>query len=239
MDSQNVLVAESLMARNGERRPWQSPAGWRRAGRLSDPGDQGPAGLSSACAATPSAMSNAASPVAFLTSISARPVKLAKRRCNMPCRAIAAARSPFTAPAAIRWTTNCRLSRTWPPRPERCRTSSSPRSGTHVTEAFHHYLRPLLGTGIPEVDRLRNIAVPKIVISGLTGRRLKGLAIRDLFPYHPGGQVGRVVEGTALEILIFVVFWFCSFPKRHGLSEEFAQTTFIIRSYLQASRPIG
>lgn len=39
------------------------------------------------------------------------------------------------------------------------------RSGTNVTDDFYHYLRPLLGTGIPEVDRLRNIVVPKIVTS--------------------------------------------------------------------------
>jgi len=35
-------------------------------------------------------------------------------------------------------------------------------SGTDVTDAFRHYLRPLLGTGMPEVHRLRNVAVPKI-----------------------------------------------------------------------------
>ena len=34
-------------------------------------------------------------------------------------------------------------------------------SGTDVTDAFRHYLRPLLGTGMPEVHRLRNVAVPK------------------------------------------------------------------------------
>lgn len=36
-------------------------------------------------------------------------------------------------------------------------------SGTDVTDAFHHYLRPLLGSGMPEVHRLPNIAVPKIL----------------------------------------------------------------------------
>ena len=35
-------------------------------------------------------------------------------------------------------------------------------SGTDVTDAFHHYLRPLLGADMPEVHRLRNVAVPKI-----------------------------------------------------------------------------
>jgi 6-phosphofructokinase 1 len=36
-------------------------------------------------------------------------------------------------------------------------------SGTHVTEAFHQYLRPLLGTGMPDVHRLRLDAVPKLL----------------------------------------------------------------------------
>jgi ATP-dependent phosphofructokinase / diphosphate-dependent phosphofructokinase len=35
-------------------------------------------------------------------------------------------------------------------------------SGTGVTDAFHHYLRPLLGSGMPDIHRLQNIAVPKI-----------------------------------------------------------------------------
>jgi 6-phosphofructokinase len=35
-------------------------------------------------------------------------------------------------------------------------------SGTDVTDAFDHYLRPLLGTAMPEVSRLRNVAVPKV-----------------------------------------------------------------------------
>lgn len=34
-------------------------------------------------------------------------------------------------------------------------------SGTHVTEAFHRYLEPLLGTAMPQVHRLRGVAVPK------------------------------------------------------------------------------
>jgi 6-phosphofructokinase 1 len=39
-------------------------------------------------------------------------------------------------------------------------------SGADTTDAFHHYLRPLLGTAMPLVSRLRNIAVPKIPASG-------------------------------------------------------------------------
>jgi 6-phosphofructokinase 1 len=39
-------------------------------------------------------------------------------------------------------------------------------AGTDVTEAFHHYLRPLLGKDMPEVHRLRGVAVPKILIPG-------------------------------------------------------------------------
>ena len=39
-------------------------------------------------------------------------------------------------------------------------------SGTNVTEAFRLYLRPLLGTGMPEVHRLRRNAVPKILTQG-------------------------------------------------------------------------
>lgn len=35
-------------------------------------------------------------------------------------------------------------------------------SGTDVTAAFLTYLRPLLGTGLPDIHRLRNVAVPKI-----------------------------------------------------------------------------
>jgi 6-phosphofructokinase len=35
-------------------------------------------------------------------------------------------------------------------------------SGTDVTGAFHHYLRPLLGANMPVVGRLRDIVVPKI-----------------------------------------------------------------------------
>jgi 6-phosphofructokinase len=36
-------------------------------------------------------------------------------------------------------------------------------SGTDVTDAFHHYLRPLLGSGLPEAHRLRAPAVPKVL----------------------------------------------------------------------------
>jgi len=36
-------------------------------------------------------------------------------------------------------------------------------SGTHVTEAFHRYLGPLLGTALPQVHRLRSPAVPKLL----------------------------------------------------------------------------
>jgi 6-phosphofructokinase 1 len=39
-------------------------------------------------------------------------------------------------------------------------------SGTDVTEAFQRYLRPLLGKDLPEVDRLRCVAVPKILAPG-------------------------------------------------------------------------
>lgn len=39
-------------------------------------------------------------------------------------------------------------------------------SGTDVTDAFDHYLRPLLGSAMPEVSRLRNVAVPKLAVSG-------------------------------------------------------------------------
>ena len=39
-------------------------------------------------------------------------------------------------------------------------------SGTDVTDAFHHYLRPLLGSDMPQVHRLPNIAVPKIHTPG-------------------------------------------------------------------------
>jgi 6-phosphofructokinase 1 len=36
-------------------------------------------------------------------------------------------------------------------------------SGTHVTEAFHHYLKPLLGAGLPQMHRLCSPAVPKLL----------------------------------------------------------------------------
>ena len=39
-------------------------------------------------------------------------------------------------------------------------------SGTDVTDAFDHYLRPLLGSAMPEVSRLRHVAVPKLAVSG-------------------------------------------------------------------------
>jgi ATP-dependent phosphofructokinase / diphosphate-dependent phosphofructokinase len=35
-------------------------------------------------------------------------------------------------------------------------------SGADITDAFHQYLRPLLGAGLPEVGRLRNLAVSDI-----------------------------------------------------------------------------
>ena len=35
-------------------------------------------------------------------------------------------------------------------------------SGTDVTDAFRMYLRPLLGSGMPDAYRLRGAAVPKI-----------------------------------------------------------------------------
>ena len=36
-------------------------------------------------------------------------------------------------------------------------------SGTHVTEAFHRYLDPLLGAGLPQIHRLHSPAVPKLL----------------------------------------------------------------------------
>jgi 6-phosphofructokinase 1 len=36
-------------------------------------------------------------------------------------------------------------------------------SGTDVTDAFRHYLAPLLGGGLPEVQRLRGAPVEKIL----------------------------------------------------------------------------
>jgi 6-phosphofructokinase 1 len=39
-------------------------------------------------------------------------------------------------------------------------------SGTHVTEAFHGYLAPLLGTALPQVHRLSSPAVPKVLKPG-------------------------------------------------------------------------
>jgi 6-phosphofructokinase 1 len=36
-------------------------------------------------------------------------------------------------------------------------------SGTDVTDAFHRYLRPLLGSGLPQAARLRAPAVPKVL----------------------------------------------------------------------------
>jgi 6-phosphofructokinase len=38
-------------------------------------------------------------------------------------------------------------------------------SGADVTDAFRDYLQPLLGTEMPEVSRLRNVAVPKAKLS--------------------------------------------------------------------------
>jgi 6-phosphofructokinase 1 len=36
-------------------------------------------------------------------------------------------------------------------------------SGTDVTDAFRLYLRPLLGSGMPDAFRLRGVAVPKVL----------------------------------------------------------------------------
>jgi hypothetical protein len=36
-------------------------------------------------------------------------------------------------------------------------------SGTDVTDAFRMYLRPLLGSGMPDAFRLRPNAVPKVL----------------------------------------------------------------------------
>jgi 6-phosphofructokinase 1 len=36
-------------------------------------------------------------------------------------------------------------------------------SGTHVTEEFHRYLDPLLGSALPQVHRPRSPAVPKLL----------------------------------------------------------------------------
>ena len=35
-------------------------------------------------------------------------------------------------------------------------------SGSDITDAFQDYLRPLLGSGLPDIGRLKNEAVPKI-----------------------------------------------------------------------------
>jgi 6-phosphofructokinase 1 len=39
-------------------------------------------------------------------------------------------------------------------------------SGTDVTDAFRLYLRPLLGSGMPDAFRLRPNAVPKVLRPG-------------------------------------------------------------------------
>ena len=39
-------------------------------------------------------------------------------------------------------------------------------SGTDVTDAFHHYLRPLLGAGLPDPFRLRPAPVAKVLAAG-------------------------------------------------------------------------
>jgi 6-phosphofructokinase 1 len=36
-------------------------------------------------------------------------------------------------------------------------------SGTDVTDAFRLYLRPLLGSGMPDAFRLRGVTVPKVL----------------------------------------------------------------------------
>lgn len=36
-------------------------------------------------------------------------------------------------------------------------------SGTDVTDAFHMYLRPLLGSGMPDTFRLRHHPVAKVL----------------------------------------------------------------------------
>ena len=36
-------------------------------------------------------------------------------------------------------------------------------AGNHVTDAFKHYLRPLLGANLPPVARLRGSKIPKIL----------------------------------------------------------------------------
>ena len=38
--------------------------------------------------------------------------------------------------------------------------------GTDVTDAFRLYLRPLLGSGMPDAFRLRPNAVPKVLNKG-------------------------------------------------------------------------
>ena len=89
------------------------------------------------------------------TSTSARRARSARRRCSSRCGATAAARWRSSAPASTRSTTNCCRWRPWPARRARWKTRSSAASGTDVTDAFRLYLRPLLGSGMPDAFRLR------------------------------------------------------------------------------------
>jgi hypothetical protein len=125
---------------------------------------------SSACAATPSATCSAASSAASATWISAKRAKSAKRPCSTPCGAKPMARWPSSAPASIRWTTTCCRCKPWPARHASWKTSSSAPAGTDVTDAFRLYLRPLLGSGMPDAFRLRPHPVPKVLkIAGREG----------------------------------------------------------------------
>ena len=74
-----------------------------------------------------------------------------------------AARSPSTAPASTRSTTSSRRSRTIAGKTKVMPDEFIAANGHDVTDKFLLYLRPLLGSGMPEISRLRLNKVPKIL----------------------------------------------------------------------------
>ncbi len=167
-DETGQPIATKLAEERREGRPRQRPAlRHRRARRPAHRPHQGPTPTSPACAATPSATCSAPSWAASPTSTSARPAKSARRRCSTPTSATR--NGNHSGSVTIHRTGFYSVDYHLTPLAEIAgKTKVMPaefiaENGHDVTDKFLLYLRPLLGSGMPEISRLRLNKVPKIL----------------------------------------------------------------------------
>jgi 6-phosphofructokinase len=122
-----------------------------------------PSSRSSACAATPLATCSAALWAASATWTSARRARWAKRPCSLRCGAAPTARWSIKRTGFYSVDYDLLPLEAVAGKTRTMDDAFISDCGTDVTDAFRMYLRPLLGSGMPDAFRLRPNAVPKVL----------------------------------------------------------------------------